>query len=242
MTGKVNQFRHELKYLINEPEMAAIMARLRGFMTLDPNASEDGYMIRSLYFDDVWNSAYEEKYMGIYARRKYRIRIYNCSDKGIKLERKKKEGNYIFKESASLTRAETEAILDGEYDFLLEKDNKLLKEFYYECVSNFLRPRTIVDYDRIPFIMDEGTVRVTFDRDVRAAVLSYDIFDPELPTMGVLDSGYLVMEVKYTEFLPQLIRDLLPPKSREMVAVSKYVLCCDKTQYLFNESYYGGSV
>ena len=52
-----------------------------------------------------------------------------------------------------------------------------------------MRPRTIVDYDRVPWIMDEGTVRITFDSDVRAAVGSYDIFDPSLPTLPVLEPG-----------------------------------------------------
>ena len=70
-------------------------------------------MIRSLYFDDYFNSAYEEKGMGTFYRKKYRIRIYNCSDKSIKLERKKKQGSYIYKEAASLSKEEVYKILDG---------------------------------------------------------------------------------------------------------------------------------
>ncbi len=237
-----DQYRHELKYLISEPEMAAAKSRLSPVMTLDPNATESGYLIRSIYFDDLWHSAYEEKNMGIFGRKKYRIRIYNYSDKSIKLERKKKQGNCIYKESARLTRSETEDILSGRFDFLLKSENHLLREFYIECVSNFMRPRAIVDYERIPYIMQEGTVRVTFDRNVRTAVLSNDIFDPDLPTMEVLEPGKLVMEVKYTEFLPQLVRDIVPPKAQEMVAVSKYVLACDMTRYLYGWGYYNQEV
>ena len=37
--------------------------------------------------------------------------------------------------------------------------------------------------------MDAGTVRVTFDRNVRAAVGSWDIFDSTLPTLPVLEPG-----------------------------------------------------
>ena len=65
-----------------------------------------GYMIRSLYFDDCYECAYEEKLAGVEARSKYRIRIYNYSDSIIKLECKHKEGQYIHKTSATLTRAE----------------------------------------------------------------------------------------------------------------------------------------
>lgn len=52
-----------------------------------------GYMIRSLYFDDCYECAYEEKLAGVEARSKYRIRIYNYSDSIIKLECKHKEGS-----------------------------------------------------------------------------------------------------------------------------------------------------
>ena len=39
-----------------------------------------------------------------------------------------------------------------------------------------MHPRVIVDYEREPWIMDTGTVRLTMDMNVRAAVGSYDIF------------------------------------------------------------------
>ena len=104
MRKSKEHFRHEWKYLINRAEKQLTDLRLRECMQLDPHAGEGGYMIRSLYFDDYWNSAMEEKDAGVLMRKKYRIRIYNCSDKSIKLERKKKFGSYIYKEAAPLTR------------------------------------------------------------------------------------------------------------------------------------------
>ena len=94
-----------------------------------------------------------------------------------------------------------------------------------------MRPRTIVDYDREPWILDEGTVRITFDSDVRAAIGSFDMFDPTLPTLPVLEPGKLIMEVKFTELLPQIVKEILPPQAAEFTAVSKYVLCYEKTRY-----------
>ena len=62
-------------------------------------------------------------------------------------------------------------MLIGEYEHSLDAKGRLFfDEFYIECISNLMRPRTIVDYERVPWIMDEGTVRITFDSDVRAAV------------------------------------------------------------------------
>lgn len=64
--------------------------RLNIALKKDPHAGKNGYMIRSLYFDDYWMSAYQEKSMGVLDRKKYRIRIYNYSDATIKLERKRR--------------------------------------------------------------------------------------------------------------------------------------------------------
>lgn len=232
------RFRNEWKYLISTSEKELLEMRMCHILKKDPHAGENGYTIRSLYFEDYFNSAYEEKEAGILMRKKYRIRIYNYSDRSIKLERKKKFGSYIYKESAPLTKEEFYKILNGEYEFLLTSKYPLCREFYVECIGNVMRPRTIVDYERVPWIMDEGTVRITFDSDVRAAVGGYDIFDSTLPTLPVLEQGKTVMEVKFTEMLPQVVRDLLLPNAQEFTAVSKYVLCYEKSRYLHGFEYW----
>lgn len=225
-------YRNEWKYLISLPEAELLKRRLEPFMELDPNAGDGGYMIRSLYFDNIWNSSYEEKMMGIYERKKWRIRIYNYSDLNIKLERKKKVGNYIHKDSAGITREEYERILANDFLFLLSHKEQLCREFYYECVAGLYRPKVIVDYDRVPLIRREGDVRITLDKDVRAAVAGYDIFDPKLPTLAALPADMLVLEVKFTEFLPGIIKELLPLNGQEFAAVSKYTLCFERAWHL----------
>ncbi|MBR0164563.1 MAG: polyphosphate polymerase domain-containing protein [Lachnospiraceae bacterium] len=232
------QFRHERKYLVSMGEKEALKSRLKPLMATDPHATDGVYIIRSLYFDDYFDSAYEEKNMGVYARSKYRIRFYDYSDRVIKLERKLKRENYIFKEDASLTREEVERILNGDVSFCLTSPQPLLQEFYCEYVSKVLRPRVLVDYDREPFLLEDGTVRVTFDLDLRVPVMSGDIFDPSLPVVHVMDADMLVMEVKFTEFLPQVIRQIVPPKAAEISAVSKYVFCCERTAFLRGYGYY----
>lgn len=235
---KAECYRNEWKYLIDTAQKKAICSRLAPIMQLDPHATNGGYSLRSLYFDDYFHSAYEEKDAGVLRRKKYRIRIYDYSDKSIKLERKKKFGSYIYKESANLNRQQFYQILDGEYGFLLTSEQSLCREFYYECISNVMRPRTIVDYERQPLILDAGTVRITFDMDVRAAIGSYDIFDASLPGLPVLEPGKCVMEVKFTEFLPNFVREILPDRAAEFTAVSKYVLCYEKTKYLNSFEYW----
>lgn len=232
------RYRHELKYLINEGDLAVLRGRMTPVFSPDCHAESGYYTVRSLYFDDYWNSAREEKEMGIFARKKYRIRLYNGDAGYIRLERKTKRGNYILKESAGVTRDTVEQILEGNYDSLLNSSEPLCREFYVECMCSVMRPRVIVDYDREPYVLEEGNVRVTFDRRVRAAVLSMDLFDPALPVMECLEPGKLIMEVKYTEFLPKIAQELLPVRASEFTAVSKYVLCADKTGYLREQAYW----
>lgn len=69
-----------------------------------------------------------------------------------------------------------------------------------------LRPRVIIDYERTPFVMEAGDVRVTFDENVRACSGGEKLFDPRLPMLYLLEPGKLVLEVKFTEFLPDLVR------------------------------------
>ena len=222
------KYRHELKYLINLPDWALLKTRLAGVIPRDPNVDESGeYWIRSLYFDDYWNTAYEDKEAGVLQRQKYRLRVYNCADTVISLERKSKYGPYIHKVGAPLTRDETEALLAGEYEFLKRSSHSLLRNFYFECTSHIMRPRVIVDYDREPFVLETGDVRITFDKHIRAGFGRMDLFDPKLPTVDVLPANQMIMEVKFTEYLPRIVRKLLPPRASILTSASKYVLCCD---------------
>lgn len=225
-------YRNEWKYYISLWEAELLKRRLLPFMETDPYTQDGKYTIRSLYFDDYWDSSYTEKMMGVDNRNKWRIRIYNYSDSSIKLERKKKWGSYIHKESAGLTREEFELLLEGEYSFLLKKKENLCREFYYECMTKLQRPKVIVDYEREPLIRPEGDVRITFDSNVRAAVGSFDIFDDQLPAYSVLDDGMIVLEVKFTELLPDLIKKLLPLDGQQFSAISKYTLCYERAHHM----------
>jgi hypothetical protein len=219
--------------MINYQDYALIKLRLKSLLSVDAHAdSDDSYSVRSLYFDDYYNHAYYDKYSGVLNRSKYRIRIYNHSDRTINLERKVKTGQYNYKQTAPLTKDEVYAVLQGDYKCLLKSSNNLLRVFYHECMSNLMRPRVVVDYEREPYIMEAGDVRITFDRNIRAGVEGFDIFDDALPMIEALSPGLLIMEAKFTEFLPNVMRKILPSKASEYIAVSKYILCCDKTLHL----------
>ncbi len=221
-------FRHELKYRISSYQKRIISSKLECFLQKDTHVENGLYSIRSLYFDDINNSAYNEKIMGISTRKKYRIRFYGYSDNCIKLECKIKQGSYIYKESAKLTKENVESILEMDFDFLRDREEDVCKRFYYECITNQMRPRVIVDYEREPFVFEYGDVRITFDNEIREVELVGDLFDSDLPAYNVMGEAELIMEVKYTSFIPEFIKNILAGIEGEYIAASKYVMCCDK--------------
>ena len=74
------RYRHELKYLISYGQKADLNVRMAPLLDHDSHARDGSYTIRSLYFDDYWNTAYQEKVDGVLTRKKYRIRIYDYSE------------------------------------------------------------------------------------------------------------------------------------------------------------------
>ena len=226
------KFRYEQKYRLNYQDYTLLKMRLAGVLEKDQNINADGfYTVRSLYFDDLWNTAYTEKMMGIKDRQKFRIRLYNQSDDTIRLERKIKSNQYISKQTALLTRDETQKILAGNYDFLLKSEDNLKKLFYHQAKSRILRPRVVVEYDREPYILDAGELRISFDKNIRAGELGFDIFDADMPMVETMEPGQVIMEVKFTNFIPSYIRKMLPGKAADFSAFSKFILCCDRTTH-----------
>lgn len=227
-----HRLRHEIKYYINKSVYHTLRTRLNTVAGPDPNMTEpEGYLISSLYFDDVYHSAMAEKISGNQFRKKFRLRCYDRSDRFIRLECKRKYAEYISKDSMPVTRAEYDAILAGDCGFLLDKP-ALGQELYALRCRNLLRPTVAVEYVREAYVMHEGNVRVTFDKDVSASVGEFDMFSPRFETRCVLEPGVMVLEVKYDDYLPDPIYQILKTAMTEKCAISKYVMCRDEKRRL----------
>lgn len=241
------KLRHELKYIINYNEYTYLKSRLAALMQLDSHSGEDGYHIRSLYFDDIYHSALDEKESGIMFRRKYRVRIYNKSDSFISLERKDKFNEYISKISQEITKDQFYSIINGDIGFMAESDVPLMREMFVAMKTNLLAPAVCVDYQRDVFVFKEGNVRITFDRDLQAGIDSADIFDPDMTVVSALDPTLMVLEVKFDDYLPGVIRRALQISSHSREAVSKYIYCRQaqfkyNPQSIIHQSIYGGNI
>ncbi len=220
-------FRHELKYYISMADYAIARQAMKALLRPDENADETGkYLIRSLYFDDYEETALVEKMAGNLNRAKYRIRIYNCSDKVIRFEKKIKHGPYIAKKSIRLTRAECDRIISGDYAGLLLREEPLAKEIYLQMATNGLTPRRVVDYEREAYVLNFENIRITFDLGLKAGRMIGNLFDPNMPTMTMLHPGKAVLEVKFDKSIPTYIKNILASMQYEQrSSVSKYVIC-----------------
>ena len=156
-------FRHEWKYEINASDMIAVRQRLRAAARPDPHAVEGKYLIRSLYFDNLADKALLEKLDGVNQREKFRIRYYNGDASLIHLEKKSKLNGLGSKQSVRISAAEAQAIVNGDLAWMSESRRPLVVELYSKMLSQGLRPKTIVDYEREPYIYSQGNVRVTLD-------------------------------------------------------------------------------
>lgn len=219
-------YRHELKYPISAALLPLLRSRVRMLMRPDPHAGVNGaYTIRSLYFDDIYNRCYYENENGTDPREKFRIRIYNASDRRITLECKRKERGKTLKSSCPLTREQTALLMHGQCIPDIEKQPPLLRKLTIQMKTRQLRPIVIVEYERIPFVFPNGNVRVTFDLNISSSDAVEDFLEPTLPRRPVMPTGQHLMEVKFDEFLPDAIYRSLNLGQLQRTAFSKYYLC-----------------
>lgn len=225
-------YRHEWKHEINYADMLAIRQRMRAVARPDPHAIDGRYVIRSLYFDNANDKALREKIDGFNRREKWRIRYYNMDPSNvIHLEKKSRINGLGTKYSANLTKEEAQKIVDGDTGWMMddsgtrsEEETNLLRELYCRMHDQGMRPKTIVDYTREPFIYDPGNVRVTLDYDIRTGLRDTDFLNTECVTVPAGDAPIL-LEVKWDAFLPGIIRDAVQLKNRRAGAFSKYAQC-----------------
>lgn len=218
------KYRHEWKHEISYADRITLGMRLRAVMHHDEHAVNGIYEIRSVYFDTPTDKALREKIDGVNEREKFRIRFYNGDTSVIFLEKKSKINGLCAKSSCLISKDEAQKIADGDVGWMLLSDRPLCVELYSKMKSQGLRPKTIVDYTREPFVFAPGNVRVTIDYNIRTGDFRTDFLNPETLTMPAGDSPIL-LEVKWDEFLPEIIRDAVNIPGRHASAFSKYAQC-----------------
>lgn len=224
------KYRYELKFLLNDNYAKILQYRMSLIMEPEEESHTiDGkYYVRSLYFDDIYNTAYYEKMDGLCFRKKYRIRFYNLNPSYIVLELKGKDNNLTYKKSDQITLNEYNLLINGEYDKIKIEDRKILHEFLMLCKHKALKPSIIVDYERIVYKYPIEDVRVTFDSLIASGRYDYDLFNKDMILFDVLDRNQVVMEVKFNNYIPKIINDIIKTVPSSRISMSKFTICKEK--------------
>ncbi len=215
--------RKEHKYYINYSDFITMSSALEKILKRDSHDKGKGYFIRSLYFDSLGNKAFEEKMAGVETRKKIRIRIYDFVGKKSKLEIKNKIGDCIIKESLWIKKEDAEELALGNYEVLLDYDNKVARKIYVEFRKFLYKPVVIIDYERNAFVYDFNNVRITFDRNIRANSINLNMFDKLLFMKPLLSKKLVVLEIKFDRFMPDWLKSIVLMKNCNS-AISKYCI------------------
>ncbi len=237
------KYRHEIKYRINGGTYHILRQRLRAVMKPDLHADKGIYRVTSLYFDNIYRTAYFDKVNGALDRKKYRIRVYDLGKDVINLEEKVKHDNVGYKKSSRLTFGEYERIAAGDCGFLAEERfaDGAGGDFFASSSAALLSPAIIVDYIREPYVCAAGNVRITFDMKISACTNSVDLFGAHNIYESVMPDNDIVLEVKYDSYMPEYIMQLLTGISAAQESVSKFILCSDRLLNRSMEANYNGT-
>lgn len=228
MSSEIRVMRTEKKYPLSKVQISGLVARLSAVMQGDSMNGLNEYMVRSLYFDTIYNDDYFDKMAGIERRKKIRLRIYDVNSLTAKLEIKEKQGANQLKRSLVVSRQEAEQLQQGNYQVLTAREEALAQELYHIMTVQQYRPVCIVEYQRRAFMNPTNDIRVTLDSGIRSNEGNFDIFDTKLQTYPVQSMTDSILEVKYNGFLLSYIKDMIQTVDCTESASSKY---CMARQY-----------
>ncbi len=214
--------RQEIKYLINDLEASLLKRTLKDSLLEDPYNKEDGYTIRSLYFDNYNNTDFYEKMAGVENRKKIRLRIYSPEDTKAKLEIKRKYGNNQIKSSVTISKEDALELIKCNYEVLEKYTSKSAIMIKNIMKTNHLVPVVLIEYKRTAFMHTLNNIRITIDSDIRASETDFRLFDDDVALVPIDPIKTTLLEVKYDGYLLGWINDILSRYHLTKTSFSKY--------------------
>jgi hypothetical protein len=222
--------RFEFKYLLAKPLRQEVERELGHFVEFDPFVASTPlhrYFVRSLYFDDASYSAFHDKIDGLKKRSKFRIRTYSTDLQEQApqfLEQKGRYNNRVFKNRMELSlvgRIGVQAQPVIEQLATMATDNKVLARFQYDYFRKGLRPVTLIDYYRRPYISKyDSEFRITFDEELRATNTP-ELFPSATAASRPVKTGYTIMEVKFNRHIPAWFHRIIQSYELQRLSISK---------------------
>jgi hypothetical protein len=240
--------RYELKYVVEETRARAIAGFLRGYLRpsmYNRPGPLPGEPVVSLYFDSPDLLFYRQASGGLKNRIKLRVRFYDDDwDHPAFLEIKRRVSDVICKDRAMISREVVRRMLREGWPSLLDGSDHsalvcgttpamVLQQFSYLCNAAQARATLYTTYVREAFVgADDGKLRVTFDRHIRAAL--YEGEDRvAVPRRGVppnplcIPPESVVLELKFNGGCPGWMQRMVRIFNLYRRSASKYCMCAE---------------
>ena len=190
----------------------------------DFNGENGEYFIRSLYFDTYNNLDYYNKLIGVSERKKLRLRIYDFNTEKVKLELKNRYGQYMMKETATISSEDAIDLISGNSSNLLNYNSTMTGSVYNLLHHSLYKPTLLVDYEREAYTYPFDNIRITFDKNVRVNNFDFNIFSNKINMVPVFDSDVFILEVKYDHMIPSFLLNVISTITAERSSISKYCM------------------
>ncbi|NLZ24429.1 polyphosphate polymerase domain-containing protein [Candidatus Dojkabacteria bacterium] len=227
--------RQELKYYIDWKDYLYAKSILSKTMQQDQyQKDEEGYFVRSIYFDDIYNTSLNENLGSEYYRTKYRLRTYSFDQQWAKIEKKSKKGEYLYKKSTTISRSMANKMLNNSFSSsFLKKRNPTMNSLCFNLCKKYYHPVVTIDYIRDAFVKDNN-LRISFDKNLRYNDTKFELYNEDLDTISFLNNKVVIMEIKYDKFYPAWLPNLLKLNCSPALPISKYLNARTKNNYFLN--------
>ena len=234
--------RYEFKYFLTNSIAQEIKHHASKFMLLDSFASirsNKSYLVKSIYFEDPFNSNFDEKINGYRIRKKFRLRFYDkkMENGPVFLETKGRNLDRTYKIRAKINLSDLEIIKQQKFVYnLIPKYPKSIpiQDFVFEFYKKNLRPKILIDYERQPYINKHGLYfRLTFDQNLSCTKLNNKITKNISNNSIECKSGFTILEVKFERSIPLWFHRIIQSYNLRRQSISKFVLgmCYAKLGY-----------
>ena len=224
--------RYEFKYFLSSYICDEIINHVKNFMSLDQYAAKfpnKNYLVRSIYFEDDFNSNFDEKINGFRIRKKFRLRFYNTNlnKDPIYLEIKGRNLERTYKRRVKIDQNDLKALEQNRpLNMLLSKypDSQIIK-FVFEYYKKKIKPKVLIDYTRKPFVNNYGLYfRLTFDQNISCINLSNNLKNTSINQKIICKAGLSILEVKFERSIPLWFHRIIQTYNLRRESISKFVL------------------
>ena len=232
-----HQDRREFKFLLPVGTLEVIRRAVEQHLEHD-RGTEDGYRILSEYFDSSDRDSYWQKIFGLPNRRRIRTRVYGTPGSGRELTRfieiKHKADGLTVKRRLPAGDEELDAFVRGELPELNPEESARVHAELDELLNSPPKsPVVRIQYHRFAYDSGpDGTIRITFDTDVRCGFSKVPLSqNPPEPDLPLIEPGEAIMEVKTIGPVPYWFRSLLGEHSLTPRGFSKYTAALERYEF-----------